>query len=43
MELLCCCFFKRKRNRKRYNVDVATAVGKLVAEKALKADRSNIR
>jgi large subunit ribosomal protein L18 len=28
---------QEKRNRKRYNVDVATAVGKLVAEKALKA------
>jgi ribosomal protein L18 len=28
---------QEKRNRKRYNVDVAIAVGKLVAEKALKA------
>jgi ribosomal protein L18 len=28
---------QEKRNRKSTNVDVATAVGKLVAEKALKA------
>jgi large subunit ribosomal protein L18 len=39
-----CCFFKRKRNRKGTNVDVAIAVGKLVAEKALKVGiSSNIR
>jgi large subunit ribosomal protein L18 len=31
------CFFKRKEIGKGTNVDVATAVGKLVAEKALKA------
>jgi hypothetical protein len=30
MELLCCCFFKIGKGT---NVDVATAVGKLVAEK----------
>jgi large subunit ribosomal protein L18 len=35
------CFFKRKEIGKGTNVDVATAVGKLVAEKVKSWDRSS--